>query len=241
MSIQTRKEFQQFLKKKNFYFGAIDGIIGKNTKAAILECFKNKNAVAIQENDKLQIAHLLGDTNIIRINAVAKVESTGSGWFKNGQPKILYERHKFWKHNDDISAPKSTYFNYPSWGNYTTDANKNGINDSYDKLLKACEYDPHAAFMSVSMGSFQVLGEYYKEMGYATPWDMLYAMTHDEKAHYLSLANYIKMCNGQKKFLALSAKPDDCRPFAAMYNGSQYAKHDYHGKLAAAMRFYLGK
>lgn len=240
MSIQTRKALQEFLKSKGHYIGAVDGIVGTNTKKAILACFVNKNAPAITNQQKLVLAQRLGDTNLVRINAVAKVEANGSGWFTTGQPKILYERHKFWKFNDDVSAPKSTYFNYPSWGNYTTDADKNGINDSYDKLLKACEYDPMAAFKAISIGAFQVLGEYHKQMGYDTPWEMLYAATNSEMAQYQLLVSHIEMNNGQRKFLALSEKPDSCREFARMYNGSAYATHNYHGKLASAVRYFKG-
>ena len=238
MSKQTRISLQDFLKSKGFNIGNSDGIIGKNTKQAILDCFKNKKALAITSAQTVALAQRLGDTNTDRIRAVAKVEANGSGWFTDGRPKILYERHKFWAHNDEASAPKSTYFNYPSWGNYTVDADNNGVNDSYDKLLKACEYDPRAAFMSVSMGAFQVMGEYYKQMGYKEPWDMLFACTHEEYAQYQLLVSYIEMNKGQSKFLSLSEKPDACRPFAQMYNGKLYAKNDYHGKLASAVIYF---
>ncbi len=239
MSIQTRKQFQEFLKSKGFYKGSIDGIVGANTKKAALACFQNKKATAITDTQLLEFAKQLGDTNTVRIRAVAKVESAGSGWFNDGRPKILYERHKFWKHNDDSSAPKSTFFNYPDMGNYSVDADKNGINDSYDKLLKACEYDPKAAFMSVSMGAFQVMGEYYYSMGYNSPYEMLFACANSEYEQYRLLVNYIIMNNMQKKFLALSPKPDDCRPFAFGYNGRSYAKYNYHGKLASAVKHFL--
>lgn len=241
MSVETRKQLQKFLQEKGHYSGAIDGIVGTGTKNAILACFVNKQAPAISHAEKLKLAERLGDKDTNRINAVAKVEANGSGWLKTGQPKILYERHKFWQFNDDPRAPKSTYFNYPQWGNYTIDADKNGIDDSYDKLLKACEYDPVAAFKAISIGAFQVLGEYHKHMGYATPWEMLYAATNSEKAQYELLVSFIEMKKGQSKFLALSTRPDDCRPFALIYNGKLYAKHDYHGRLAAAVKYFRGK
>ena len=47
MSVKTRKEFQEFLRDKGYYFGAIDGIIGSGSKKAILACFQNKKAPAI--------------------------------------------------------------------------------------------------------------------------------------------------------------------------------------------------
>lgn len=240
MSIQTRKAFQEFLKAKGFYQGAVDGIVGKNTKAAALACFQNKKATPITMPELIAFSKQLGSDNLIRIRAVAKVEASGSGWFSDGRPKILYERHKFWKHNDDTTAPKSTFFNYPETGNYTTDADQNGLNDSYDKLMKACEYDPKAAFMSVSMGMFQVLGEYYHSMGYATPWDMLYACANFEREQYRLLVNYIIMANLKSAFLNLSTNPDTCRAFAKGYNGKNYVKYNYHGKLASAVKYFGG-
>ena len=241
MSVKTRKEFQEFLRDKGYYFGAIDGIIGSGSKKAILACFQNKKAPAITTPELVNLAVRLGDTNTNRIRAVAKVEANGSGWFNDGLPKILYERHKFWAHNDDTRAPKSTYFNYPIGGNYTVDADNNGINDSYDKLLKACEFDPRGAFQAVSMGAFQVMGFYYKEMGFNEPWEMLFACTHSEKAQYDLLVKYIKMNNLQGAFLKLSSRPDDCRPLARGYNGKNYAKFNYHGKLASAVLYFGGK
>ncbi|WP_430623847.1 N-acetylmuramidase domain-containing protein [Lactobacillus johnsonii] len=35
---------------------------------------------------------------------------------------------------------------------------------------------------------------------------------------------------------ALSTNPETCRLFASRYNGSGYAKNDYHNKLAKAMQ-----
>lgn len=236
MSKKTRMELQTFLKEKGFYTGAIDGVVGSGTKKAILNCFTNKKAPAVTLSELQGFASRLGDTSTKRIQAVAKVEAAGAGWFNNGLPKILYERHKFWKYNDDVSAPKSTFFNYPEGGNYTEDADKNNLNDSYDKLLKACEYDPKAAFMSVSMGKFQVMGFYYEEMGYATPWEMLYACANSEYAQYDLLVKYILINNLKGAFLRLSTVANTCRDFAFGYNGKNYVKFNYHGKLAAAMK-----
>lgn len=238
MSVQSRKDLQTFLKEKGFYFGKIDGIIGEGSKGAILACFQNKKAAAITPAQRIELSKRLGQTNNVRLNTVAKVEAAGSGWFNDGRPKILYERHKFWKYNDDASAPKSTYFNYPSGGNYTVDADKNGVNDSYDKLAMACKYDPRGAFQAISIGMFQVMGFYYKEMGFKQPWEMLYACTHSEYEQYLLLVKYIEMTNLKGAFNRISAKPDDCRDFARGYNGKNYVKFDYHGKLASAFRFY---
>ena len=73
----------------------VDGDSGSLTRSAIINVFVNKNAQAITQEQLQSIARDLGDSNTRRINAVAKVESAGGGWFDSGLPKILYEHHKF--------------------------------------------------------------------------------------------------------------------------------------------------
>lgn len=235
MSKASRITFQKWLQSKGCNIGnaGADGIIGKATKQAIYDLFENKNLQLITDQDLKQISASLGDTSgTARIRAVSEVESGGYGWYNTGHVKILYERHKFYKYNDDKTAPLSTFFNYPDGGNYTIDANKNDINDSWEKLLRACEFDPMAAFMSVSMGKFQVMGFHYQDMGFATPYDMLFSMVSIEANHYKCLAKYILKNNLKSAFLKINGSPINCVPFARGYNGSGYSFFKYDSKLA---------
>ena len=59
----------------------VDGQGGSLTRAAIIQVFVNKNAQAITQEQLQSIARDLGDSSTNRINAVAKVESAGGGWF----------------------------------------------------------------------------------------------------------------------------------------------------------------
>ena len=214
----------------------VDGDGGSLTRSAIINVFVNKNAQAITQEQLQSIARDLGDTNTRRINAVAKVESAGGGWFDSGLPKILYERHKYWGLTALANRIKSWFAN-PSAGDYTTDANKNGINDSWEKLSLAACKDPIAAFMSVSIGKFQVMGQWYKQCGFDHPIEMLWAARNDEYAHYKMLRDYIlKVANLQAAFLKISSNPENCRDFARGYNGPAYAKYDYHTKISKEMR-----
>lgn len=244
MSKLTRIDFQKWLigKGKNVGNAGADGIIGKATKAAVFELFRDLKAKAVTNDELKQLSILLGDnTGTAKIRAVAEVESGGNGWLNDGLVKILYERHKFWKYNNDTSAPKSTFFNYPTGGNYTIDADNNDINDSWEKLLRACEFDPLAAFMSVSMGKFQVMGFHYALLGFKTPWDMMYSLVSDEKKHYELLVRYIKVNHLSKAFVAINGIANNCRAFAAGYNGSGYVNFNYHVKIANAYTKYKNK
>lgn len=235
MSKDIRIAFQKWLISKGCYLGnsGADGVIGKDTKLAMYKLFADKKAKAITDDQLKKISLSLGDVQgTARIRAVAVVESGGSGWFDTGHVKILYERHKFYQYNTDTTAPKSTFFNFPTGGNYTVDDNKNDVNDNWEKLFRACEFDPLAAFMSISMGKFQVMGFHYKAMGFNTPYDMLFSMVSNEEAHYVCLVKYIMANNLQCAYLTMDSSSSNCIPFAKGYNGSGYAKFSYDKKLA---------
>ena len=131
----------------------IDGVWGTLSRSTFISAMACRTAPAITEQELQTIAEQLGDKDTKRIKAVALVESNGSGWFDSGLPKILWERHKFWKHTADKSV---SWYSNPNSGGYTMDANANGINDSWEKLSYAIGKDPLAALKSISIGKFQV-------------------------------------------------------------------------------------
>lgn len=216
-----------------------DGIGGPATRTAIYQVFQCKIAKAVTEEELLNFAKQLGDTNTKRIKAVGKVETNGSAWDKDGFSKILYERHYFYKFvKKTIYLPgyKDHFLSNPSWGGYTQDFNKNNINDSWEKLAYAACIDPIGAFSSVSISSFQVMGIYYKELGYSNPIDMLYEVTRDESVHYKLLVGFIlNVAKIKSSFLKISTNPETNRAFCKAYNGSAYEANKYHIKLAKAM------
>ena len=213
-----------------------DGKGGPITRSTFIMLFINKNARGVTEFEKLSIAKSLGDKDTKRITAVAKVETNGSGWLSNGLPKILYERHYFYRFTKKTIAWLTFGFiSNPTSGGYTVDLDKNGIDDNWDKLAAAVCIDPDAAVKSVSIGSFQVMGAWFRECGYDQPIDMLWAARNSEYEHYKMLAGFIKANKLQSKFLMISKNPKDCVPFVAAYNGPNWAKNDYANKLAKAL------
>lgn len=235
------KELQQWLNDHGANPKLVcDGIGGTKTRNAFIQVFTNKNASAVTDEYIKGIAHKLGDSDTKRIKAVAKVESAGSSFDNNGLVKILYERHYFYKFTKRVIFFPSTedhFLSNPQAGGYTLDFNKNNVNDSWEKLSYAVCIDPFGAIQSVSIGKFQCMGIYYKQLGYKTPLDMLWAASRSESSHYDMLAGYIlNVANLKGAFLKLSTNPETCRAFARGYNGSSYAKYDYHNKLAKAMR-----
>lgn len=237
----NKLELQQWLNKKikenklNIPLLVEDGNPGSLTRATFIQVFVNKNPARVTDQQLMELSKTLGEVGIKKIKAVAKVESGGFGWFSSGLPKILYERHFFYRFIKKALVVAGFDISNSVGGSYTLDANKNGVNDSWEKLSYAVCVDPDAACQSVSIGTFQVMGVYYKQLGYATPLDMLWAARESEYEHYKMLVGYIKMAGLVAAFRNLSTNPQSNIAFARGYNGPAYAKFDYHKKLASAM------
>lgn len=229
--ITTLLDLQRFLNARALAGLVEDGKGGPKTRAAIIAGFTNRDATPITAAQVQMIADRLG-ASLRQVQAVAKVESNGGGWNAQGQPAALYERHYAWRR----LRIKIPFLSDPSPGGYTLDADRDGINDSWEKLADMAMRNPVVAFESASFGKFQVMGAHWKTLGYPGPVEMVWSLRDHENAHYDMLARFI-MHNGLLPHLRrLSTNPQDCVEFARRYNGPAFAKNNYHHKLAAAMR-----
>jgi hypothetical protein len=202
----------------------VDGLAGPMTRTAILNVFSNDCGAAVSDHDIAVLATRLGCT-AKQIKAVAKVESGGAAYDSHGRPKILFERHIFYR----LTAGKFpiTSFNQSKGGGYDQ--------DSWDKLTRAAAFDVDAAFASASWGKFQVLGSHWRALGYASPLEMAYSTVTGEAAHYEMLARYVDYFGLEQAIRQLSTNPADNEMFARLYNGPAFRKFSYDKKLAAAM------
>ena len=224
------KDFQAWLNAHGAKL-TVDGRPGPATRAAIIETFRNTNAPACSDAEKISIARAIGGS-LKQLRAVGIVEGGGSGWDDAGLLKALYERHYYWR-RVRVLIP---FLSNPAAGGYTIDADRDGVNDSWEKLADAAMLNPIAAFESVSFGRFQIMGAHAKSLGYANAIEFAWALSRDEAAHYRALAGYIRVNGLQPAFAKISANPADCAAFAKGYNGSGYAKMGYHIKIAEQMR-----
>lgn len=215
----------------------VDGKPGPATRSAILNVFINKNAPAITPQDINQIAARLGGTPR-QVAAVAKVESAGGGWDDAGRLKCLYERHYAWRRLRVVIP----FLSNPTPGGYTVDADKDNINDSWEKVADLAMRSPIAAFESASFGKFQIMGAHASadpkrkdQVVYqGTAIDFAWWLTRSERNHYEALARFIEVNGLTKAFRSLSTDPSDCLAFARGYNGK--GQKGYDRKLAEAMR-----
>ncbi len=227
----TLLELQRWLAQRGAPI-ACDGVAGPQTRAAILSVFANPVAPAVTSAEIAAIAARL-TVSEKQVRTVATVESGGSGFTNSGLPKILWERHHFWKRTAGRFG--ITRFSNPRAGDYTLDADRNGINDSWEKLALAACKSPMRAFESCSWGKFQIMGWHAVPLGYPSALDMAWQMSRTEGAHYDALARFIQVNGLVTAMRKLSADPEDCRAFASRYNGAGYRRFSYHEKLAREM------
>lgn len=208
----------------------VDGQCGRMTTAAIYTTFRNKNPIHASDADYDAVAHALGDRNSTRLRAVCGVETNGAAWYPDGSLKLLYERSYFW--NLTKGRYGITLWSNPDNGGYTIDADKDGINDSWEKLAAASAFDAQAAFSSISVSEFQIMGRWYQQLGFNTPWEMLWAATNSEVAQLQMLQKWITSNSKQSTFLSMGLTAASCVPMAKWWNGGGYAANQYDVKLA---------
>ncbi|WP_373493130.1 N-acetylmuramidase family protein [Aquiflexum sp.] len=194
------------------------------------------------------------------IKAVIEVESSGRGHLKNGNAKILFEGHLFWrllKHKgmsdeelENLQKSNKDIL-YKSW---TREFYKGGTGE-YDRLERAKKIDPKLAVYSASWGLFQILGENLdhniksrigEEEDQYKSWIDFEAKQHEhEKYHFLDFMAFImtKKSKGTPLIDFISENENSngnykWANFAHSYNGSGYKANKYDIRLQAAYEKY---
>lgn len=201
---------------------------------------------AITEQDWKQASDAIG-CEVEVIKAFARVESHGAGFDKLDRPNILYERHVFSKHTkhqfDSKNADISSSIPYT---NAKLDKQKHKIadddrygtggNHQYQRFEKAYLLDPGGAIQACSWGKFQVLGENYKDLKFASPQDFLEAACTSERGHLLDLfVPFVLTKHAKKQGTLQNALIEKNWTNAAyLYNGSHYAKYNYDKQIKEA-------
>lgn len=160
------------------------------------------------------------------IKAVAEIEAPGAGFLETGEPRILFERHKFSRHTGGRYDSSHPDISNPHWGGYGKES------DQHARLQRAARLDRDAAMKSASWGKFQILGENYAQAGFSTLQGFINAMYASEASQLKAFVNFIQA----DKRLHSALKSLDWRTFARIYNGPAYAANKYDTRLAAAFR-----
>lgn len=211
----------------------VDGSWGPVSKACLLAHFANLQANALTPHDYNDAATRLG-CKVEQVKAVRIVEAAGHGFDRAGRPTVLYERHKFHRFTGGRWSPSR--FSDSAMGGYTNDADGNGINDSWDKLSAAIGTGAvDAAFMACSWGAFQVLGEWWDELGYRSPYALAWTCAQSEGDQLELMVRFCLHFGLGDEIGDLTTNPESCKGFALAYNGPLGVRRGYHIKLAAAM------
>lgn len=178
--------------------------------------------MALTDQDWKSAADALG-VDAQTIKAVAQVESSGSGFLPDGQIKILYERHYFHRLTGgkwDNTHPKVSR---PTAGGYGK------LSEQHAKLQEAVSLDRDAALQSASWGAFQIMGANFKQAGYPS----IQAFINDMQTDAGQLRAFVYFIKADPR-LVKAIRTRDWTGFARVYNGPNFAAHDYDGRLAAA-------
>ncbi|ABC63680.1 N-acetylmuramidase domain-containing protein [Erythrobacter litoralis] len=157
------------------------------------------------------------------IRAVAHVESLGGGYWSNGRPKILFERHIFHRKTNGRFTATHSHISWPKWGGH----GKSSI--QYDKLEEAMALDRPAALQSASWGAFQIMGFNHKMVGFDDVEDFVKAMVASSSNQLDAFVAFIKASR-----LDDELRRHDWKAFARGYNGPEYWKNKYDTKMARA-------
>lgn len=163
---------------------------------------------------------------VAAVCAVAEVESKGDGFYDDGFPVILFERHKFYKYTNGRFARSHAEICNSVAGGY----GKAGQNQRR-KFNLAFSLDAEAAMLSCSWGKFQVMGFNYAICGFNSVGEFVDAMKKSEGEHLLAFCRYVK-ANGLDRHL----RSLNWAAFARGYNGEDYRKNNYDRKMADAFK-----
>ena len=195
---------------------------------------------------RLTIADYTGAANALGVDvpavqAVASVESAGSGFGPDGLPTIRYELHRF-----QAKTGRRFHLTHPHLSQPTLSAGAPYHNGKqwreYSMLYSAMllRYNGvsmiEEAIESTSWGRFQIMGENWSALG----WPSALAFASDM---YVSEANqlsaFVKFV--RNKGLDKALKNHDWAAFARGYNGPLYAVNHYDTNLRQAFRQHGGK
>lgn len=254
-SAELSKAVQQALDLMGHRPGPVDGMWGNGTQAAYGEFAKmfklNGNEVspqaallllepaipdipvvrpirALKPEDFQAVAKTMG-CSVAAVRAVAEVEAQGSGFQRDGRPKILFEAHWFAEFTGDRYNNSHPDISSARWNRslYIGGAAE------WDRIYKALCLDREAALKAASWGLGQVMGFNHRVAGYSNVETFVRDMHDSEGKQLAAMFNFIRN-NGLAKYLINL----DWENFAFNYNGESYKVNQYHLKLADAYEYW---
>lgn len=203
---------------------------GPITRSKIIDYIDKKY---LTEEDFVRAAQKTGlEINLVK--TVTTVEALQFGFYNNGLPVTLFERHVFYqqlcKYRNDEFANKIAV-RYPDICNPTRGGYIGGKGE-LQRLDRARSIDEDCALLSASYGLFQIMGYNYRQAGYKTVNEYFEAICVSEDNQLDAFMNYLLL--DKDKSLLYNLKKKDFAAFAKEYNGPAYQKNNYDVKMQKA-------
>ena len=224
----------QFQKSRNI---KVDGLVGETTLKALRGEDTGK---LLKESDLIAGAKRLGvSVNVIK--AIAEVETMGEGYLANGKPKILFERHRMYFYlNQKFGKAKANELmsKHPNIVNTKT-GGYHGGSAEYTRLSQAKHLNESCALQSASWGRFQLMGENWKDLGYASVQDFVAQHEQSESLQFEAFLRYCENKSGEvddKHWKLIDAlRQENWHVVFTLYNGRNYKKLGYDSKFLRVM------
>jgi peptidoglycan hydrolase-like protein with peptidoglycan-binding domain len=182
-------------------------------------------------------------TDSATVQTVCQVETSGAGFFNNGQCTILFERAQFYRTLctvlpvatvNQISAQNPNLVNSQAGGYQGGPAEWARLKQAQTVCIEN-GVNPDLALRCASWGLFQIMGYYYIQAGYKSIQDFTSAMQVNETNQLEAFVSYVQDMNDGAMVAAL--RSHSWTSFANQYNGSaQHTTNNYDGKLASAYK-----
>lgn len=204
----------------------VDGRVGEKTLAAIEGMPFPESLTQV---DIERAAYTLGvDTSSVL--AVNEVETRGRGFFTNGLPAILFERHIMRRRLLAYELDPTPYIqSQPDIVNIASGGYLGGLKE-YERLERAKKIHLEAARESASWGCYQIMGYHWKILGFDSVNDFVMTMRLNEGEHLKAFVKFIQFDSKLHKAL----KDRDWMSFALIYNGRNQKGYDKKLELAYA-------
>lgn len=207
-----------------------DGKYGPKTEAVLLG---RESGRLLKQSDLVSAAKAL-DVPLAAVMAVNEAESQGMGFLPDGRPKILFERHQFYKRLVERKIDVRLWVSkYPGVVNAKRGGYAGGASE-YMRLSVAATICRDAAYESCSWGLFQIMGFHWERLGFGSVVDYVAAMQINEGNHLDAFVKFIMTEPPLHKAL----KAGKWAEFARLYNGPAYEENLYDIKLARAFSRY---
>lgn len=158
--------------------------------------------------------NVLPEIPITILQALAEVESSGNGW-KNDRIKVRFEQPHFL-----LNCPeaKDTFFVNGDTHTFLTDGGLIYTHDSqdteYQALKLATSICPMQSYKYISIGTWQIFGIHYSEIGFPLPSLLWSYMSESQERECQILKRYIQIKPELKKAMV----NEDLDKIAELYN-----------------------